>query len=186
YNVKLNITKLYEKYLSLDIPNPFLLNDIDNRLKTAYHAEEADLRYHEGLRSDPHADFETAIKAYSFTDERGIQELLKLNPEEYLESYKPNGFHYILNSKDGIHLCGATDQGLSFVLTLETGIFFGIEKDKMMLGNEEFEEYLIALYLAGYIQFENDLLLEQAYKRYRAGYTLRWYGFTDRERFLYK
>lgn len=176
--MQLDIKKLYEKYLSLQIPNPFTLHDIDSRLKTAYFAEEADLRNYEGLRSDPHANFETAVKAYCFPDERGIKKLLKLNPDEYLDD-EPNGFHFIINSKDGTYLCGATEQGMSFVLGLESCIFSGVDQNNMVLGNEKFEDYLKALYLTGYIQFDNDPLLEQAYERYRAGYTLRWYGLTD-------
>lgn len=46
----------------------------------------------------------------------------------------------------------------------------------MTLGNERFEDYLVALYLAGYIQFENDTILEDVYKRYRDSYLLEYYG----------
>ncbi|WII37329.1 pyruvate kinase [Paenibacillus thiaminolyticus] len=177
--MQLDVTTLYEKYLALHIPNPFTLRDIDERLKTAYYAEEADLRRYESLRSDPDAYFETAVKAYTFRDRRGIEQLLKLNPDNSLHSYRPNGFHYIINSEDGIHPCGGTRQGMSYMLSLENGIFYGIDPSEMILGNERFEDYLKALYLTGYIQLDNDPLLEQAHARYRAGYTLKWYGMTD-------
>ena len=177
----IDIHKLYEKYLTLNIPNPFTLKDIECLYKQKYFAKEVSIECFAGLRRDPHANFDTVVKAYIFRDERGIKELLKLNPDEYLECYKPNGINSIINSEDNIYMSGGTMQGMSFLLALETSIFCGIEEENMKLGNEEFEDYLKALYLAGYIQFEDDLLIERAYQRYRDGYTLKWYGLTDGE-----
>ncbi|MBN3526326.1 pyruvate kinase [Paenibacillus apiarius] len=179
--MNLDINKLFKKYLTLDIPNPFTLEQINNRFKNCYFAEEVDIHYFSDLEKDPHANFDTVVKAYIFRDERGIKELLKLNPDEYLECYHPNGINIILNSEDKTYLSGATEQGMSFLLGLETSIFCGISQEDMALGNEKFEDYLKALYLAGYIQFEDDPLIERAYQRYRDGYTLKWYGLTDGE-----
>ncbi|WCF06308.1 pyruvate kinase [Paenibacillus thiaminolyticus] len=179
--MQLDIKALYEKFLLTNIPNPFTLKDIDNRLKTKYYAEEVDLDKFDGLKKDSHANFDTIVKAYTFKDERGLKELLKLNPDEDLDCYIPNGFHYLLNSNDNEFLSGATEKGMSFVLSLESSIFMGIEESDMVLGNERFEDYLKALYLTEYIQFEDDPWIEKAHKRYKEGFTLRWYGLTDGE-----
>lgn len=67
------------------------------------------------------------------------------------------------------------------LLAIEMSIFSGINKENMILGKEEFDNYLKALYLAGYIQFKNDFVIEQARKRYRNGYRLRWFGYSSGE-----
>ncbi|MFW5433117.1 pyruvate kinase [Paenibacillus apiarius] len=174
----IDIHKLYGKYLTLNIPNPFTLEEIDARFRQRYLAEEIDIECFADLKKDRYANFHTARRAYIFRNKQVSDELIKLNPIEDLESLRTAEFNIILNSEDNIYLSGATEQGRSYLLALETSIFCGIEEEDMRLGNEEFEDYLKALYLTGYIQFENDPLIEKAYQRYRAGYTLKWYGYT--------
>ncbi|ANA79084.1 hypothetical protein PVOR_27540 [Paenibacillus vortex V453] len=174
--MQIDIQKLYDKYMTLDIPNPFNLEQIDQILKDKYFAVETDLENFSGLRFDPYENFDEAVKAYSFRDKRGIKELFKLNSEEYDESLVPNGINLTVNSKDNMYISGGTEIGGSNLLSIETAIFFGIDKEEMTLGNERFEDYLVALYLAGYIQFENDTILEDVYKRYRDSYLLEYYG----------
>ncbi|EJW20339.1 pyruvate kinase [Paenibacillus alvei] len=173
-----DILTLYEKFLLLSIPNPFTLSDIDTRLKTKYFAEEVDLDQFEGLKKDPYAHYESIVKAYTFRDERGFNQLEKLNPSEYLSSEEIN---LLINSDDNIYMSGGTTQGTSFLLALETNIFGGIKKESMVLGNEEFEDYLKALYLTGYIDLEDDFLLQKAHERYRKGNVLKYFGYTQGE-----
>ncbi|MDR6726155.1 hypothetical protein J2W91_004661 [Paenibacillus amylolyticus] len=163
--MNIDIDKLYEKYVSLNIPNPFSLDDIYRRLTKMYYAEEVDLSYYSSLSRDPEANFENATVAYVFHDERGIQKLLKLNNAN--EIHEGMEFGWVMNS---------TQIGVSHVLTLEICIFYGIRTEDMYLGNLEFEEYLVALYLTGHIQFDNDTQIDHLVERYRQGYYFRHFG----------
>ncbi|MCL6664185.1 pyruvate kinase [Paenibacillus amylolyticus] len=174
--MQIDIHKLYEKYLTLNIPNPFSLDDIHRRLTEKYYAEKVDLNFFSALSRDPDADFNNAVTAYVFRDERGIRELVKLNKEEDIDDTMEFGL--VINS---------TQIGVSFVLTLEICIFDGIEADEIHLGNLRFEEYLIALYLTGYIQFDNDSEIDLLVERYRDGYYFRNFGaYNGQEMYLYK
>ncbi|NGP57741.1 hypothetical protein FLT15_04840 [Paenibacillus thiaminolyticus] len=73
-------------------------------------------------------------------------------------------------------MSGITVQVGTKLLLIELDIFGGIDKEDMVLGKEEFHDYLKALYLAEYIHFENDPFIEKARQRYREGYRLRWFG----------
>ncbi|MEK3703457.1 pyruvate kinase [Paenibacillus sp. FSL R7-0198] len=162
----INIQQLYERYLTLNIPNPFSLEQIHDHLTNKYHAEKVDLSLFSNLSSDPYADFDQAIAAYVFKDKRGIIELLKLNNEE--EIYEPLEFAWIINS---------TIQGFSHMLCVEISVLqIEIPKEQMVLGNLLFEEYLVALYLTGHIFFENDQLIDKVIARYKEGYRLRYFG----------
>lgn len=164
--MEIDIQKLHKKYLTLDIPNPFSLGQIHDRLINKYYAEQVDLSLFSDLSNDPDAEFDQAIAAYVFKDQRGIVELLKLNNEE--EIYEPLEFAWIINS---------TIRGFSHMLCVEIGVLqLEIPKEEMVLGNLLFEEYLVALYLTGHIQFEDDLLIDKVIARYKEGYRLRYFG----------
>ncbi|GAC44456.1 hypothetical protein PPOP_3862, partial [Paenibacillus popilliae ATCC 14706] len=77
---------------------------------------------------------------------------------------------------DQVYMSGGTTQIGTKLLSLETKIFMGIDEENAVLGNVKFESYLKALYLVGYIQFENDSLIEKARQRYREGYMLQRFG----------
>ncbi|MDK8193100.1 pyruvate kinase [Paenibacillus sp. UMB7766-LJ446] len=173
----IDIQRLYEKYLTLEIPNPFTLEQIHNRLTEAYYAEQVDLNIFSSLRFDPEAGFDQALAAYVFKDERGIQKILKLNNDE--EIHEPLEFAWIINS---------TLQGFSHMLVLEIDVLRGkIEEEEMYLGNLPFEEYLITLYLTGHIQFEDDLFIDKLAARFQEGYRLRYFGMQNGdEKYLYK
>lgn len=174
--LEIDIQKLYEKYLTLDIPNPFTLEQIHERLTQKYYGEKVDLERFSNLRRDPEAGFDKALAAYVFEDERGIRELVKLNRDE--DIHEPLEFAWVINS---------TLIGISELLSLEIYVFHGMDKEEMVLGNLRFEEFLIVLYLTGYIQFENDSLIDQVIARYKEGYCFRFFGMQDGyENYLYK
>lgn len=180
-----DIQKLYKEYLTLEIPNPFTLQDIHNRLTKKYAAKEVDKNIFSSLKLDPHARFETVVTAYIFREKKAIKELYKLNKEE--ELFELHDINYIVNSEDNIHRSGATTHGMSYLLALESEVFWGIDQNEMFIGNERFEEYLILLYLTGYIYFENDPFINQLLERYKEGYYLRYFGVHDgQEKYLYK
>lgn len=59
------------------------------------------------------------------------------------------------------------------MLVLEIDVFRRkIEEEEMYLGNLPFEEYLITLYLTGYIQFEDDLFINKLAACFQEGYRL--------------
>ncbi|WP_251035097.1 pyruvate kinase [Paenibacillus polymyxa] len=151
--------------MSLNIPNSFSLDDIHRRLTDVYFAEKVDLSFFSDLISDPHAGFDQAIAAYVFKDKKAIRELTKLNREDEIDESMEYG--WIVNS---------TQIGNSNLLTLEICIFHGIEKEDINIENMRFKEYLIMLYLTGYIHFENDILLPQLINLYRNGHYLRHFG----------
>lgn len=174
--MEIDIQKLYEKFLTLDFPNPFTLEQIHERLTQKYYGEKVDLESFSNLRRDPEADFDKAVAAYVFKDERGTRELVKLNRDE--DIHEPLEFALVINS---------TLLGNSELLSLETYVFHGMDKAEMVLGNLRFEEFLIVLYLTGYIQFENDPLIDQIIARYKEGYGLRFFGAQDGyENYIYK
>ncbi|WP_084509505.1 hypothetical protein [Paenibacillus assamensis] len=164
----MNIDKLYRAYIALKVPNPFTLDDIDKRLKQRYKAKEVDVNCFADLAKDPCANFKDAVKAYKFRDKTVIEEIFKFNDETgtFLgRNYLKNNL--IIESKDGIYMSAATCQGGSGLLMCELRVFGGIEKEQQVVGNQDFEYYLKCLYLAGYIQFENDSYYEVACQRMR-------------------
>ncbi len=161
----IDIERIYEKYLTLNIPNTFTDEQIHRRLTETYHAEKVGLERFEDLRQDDHANFENAKGAYVFEDPRGTAKLARLNTEE--ENPEDSSYAWVMNS---------TQMGMSNMLTLEITIFYGIDKEEMKLGNLRFEEYLIMLYLTGYIEFENDESIESVRDLYRNGHYLRYFG----------
>ncbi|BFH68369.1 hypothetical protein J27TS7_54070 [Paenibacillus dendritiformis] len=176
-----DINQLYEKYLTLNIPNPFTLEQINERLMKQYSATPVDVNRFDDLKKDPWADFHTAVAAYQFRNSDGVEKLLILeSPDEKIEFYKEctygDGCNLILNSEDQIYVSGGTIQVGTKLLLIELDIFGGIDKEDMVPGKEEFNDYLKALYLAGYIHFENDSFIEKARQRYREGYRLRRFG----------
>ncbi|KAA8752481.1 pyruvate kinase [Paenibacillus sp. UASWS1643] len=174
--MQIDIQKLYDKYITLNIPNPFTLEQIHERLTEKFYAEKVDLEEFSDLRNDPHAGFDQAIAAYVFKDERGTKQLISLNKDE--DIHEPLEFAWIINS---------TVRGFSLLLTLEIDVFYGMEESEMTLGNPRFEEYLILLYLTGYIEFENDSFINPLRARYREGYRLRYFGMQNGdENYLYK
>lgn len=180
--MQIDINKIHQKYLTLKIPNRFTLTDIHERLTTKYQAQEVDISNFSGLRLDPHADWESVVTAYVIRDKNAIRELEELNKESELYD---SDYNVIINSKDKIHITGSTLQGFSIVLMLEMDIFWGMDKEEMYLGNKRFEEYLIILYILGYIQFENDDAINYVRDRYKNGYYLRFFGNNDgRDLFL--
>ncbi len=163
--MEFDIQKLYKRYLELDISNPFSEDCIHQRLTETYGAEQVALDRFSDLADDPYANFDQAIGAYIFENEDGIQKLIRLNCDEDID---PDAIHaWIMNS---------TQLGMSNVLTLEIAIFYGMSSSDMVIGNLEFEEYLIALYILGYIQFENDTCIDKICNLYRKGYYLRYFG----------
>lgn len=175
--MQIDIVRLYQKYLTLDIPNPFTLDQIHDRLTKKYRAEKVDLERFSYLRNDPYAGFDQAVGAYVFEDEQAILELIKLNKDDDID-YETMEFAWIMGST----LCG-----MSNVLVFEIDVFYGMEEEEMVLGNLRFKEYLIVLYLTGYIQFDNDPILDDLMARCREGYYLRHFGMQDGfERYLYK
>ncbi|WP_046226116.1 hypothetical protein [Paenibacillus dauci] len=173
--MEIDIQKLYKKYLELNIPNPFSPEQIHQRLTKTYYAQKVDLDRFSDLKEDMYAEFDKATGAYVFEDERGIQKLMQLNNNEDIDS-------------DSVHawVINSTQLGMSNLLTLEITIFYGINPENMSIGNLEFEEYLIMLYLAGYIQFENDTCINEIRELYKKGYYLRYFGVqNDSEKFLY-
>ncbi|WP_339196604.1 pyruvate kinase [Paenibacillus sp. FSL P4-0176] len=172
----IDIQKLYDKYMTLNIPNPFTLEQIHDRLTKKYYAEKVDLEEFSDLRNDPHAGFDQAVAAYVFKDERGTKQLISLNKDE--DIHEPLEFAWIIRS---------TVRGFSLLLTLEIDVFYGMEESEITLGNQCFEEYLILLYLTGYIEFENDSFINPLRVRYREGYRLRYFGMQNGdENYLYK
>jgi hypothetical protein len=174
--MKIDVEKLYKKYLTLNIPNPFTTDQIHRRLTETYFAKKEDLSRFSDLSQDPHAGFDKATGAYVFEDKRGIEKLIRLNRDDEIDK---DGQHaYVINS---------TLIGGSLLLNLELHIFKGIDKEEIVLGNLRFEEYLIALYITGYIQFENDPVIDKVIERYRDGYYLRYFGMQSGfENYLYK
>ncbi|ETT44739.1 hypothetical protein [Paenibacillus sp. FSL H7-689] len=173
--MEIDVQKLYQKYLTLEIANPFTLEQIHDRLTQKYYAKKVDLEVFADLRNDPEAHFDRAIAAYTFPDKRGINELIKLNKDEHI--HEPLEFSWVI---------GSTVSGMSFLLNLEISIFHGIAEEEMFIGNLLFEEYLIALYILGYISFDDDPLIDKVIARYRDGYYLRHFGIQDGFEYLYK
>ncbi|WP_340400443.1 pyruvate kinase [Paenibacillus sp. FSL H8-0079] len=172
----IDIQLLHEKYMSLEIPNPFSMEQIHSRLTQKYYAEKVDLSFFADLSRDPHANFDKATAAYVFEDERGTKELLQLNNVE--EQHEGMEIAWIINS---------TMRGMAHQLILETDVFYGMDNEEMYLGNPRYEEFLVTLYLTGYIQFENDSLIDQLRAQYRDGYRLRYFGMQNgAEKYLYK
>ncbi|GAC44445.1 hypothetical protein [Paenibacillus popilliae] len=186
--MQLDINKLYEKYLTLHIPNPFTLDQIGARLIKQYAAKQITKEkfielYDPSFPEDPYADFHTVVTVYIFRDQEGMKKLLTLDsPDEKISFYKninrpySHGCNLILNSDDQVYMSGGTTQIGTNLLSLETSIFRGFNEEDAVLGNVRFESYLKALYLVGYIQFENDSLIEKARQRYREGYMLQRFG----------
>lgn len=172
----IDIQNLHQKYTSLEIPNPFSMDQIHSRLTQKYYGEKVDMSLFSDLSLDPDADFDKATAAYVFRDERGRKELLQLNNIE--EQHEDMEIAWIINS---------TMRGMAHQLILETDVFNGISKEEMYLGNPRYEEFLVTLYLTGYIQFENDNLIEKLRAKYRNGYRLRYFGMQNsNEEYLYK
>lgn len=72
-------------------------------------------------------------------------------------------------------LTDSTLQGFSHMLVLEVDMLRGkVEEEAMYLGNLPFEEYLITLYLTGFIQFEDDLFINKLAACFQEGYRLIW------------
>ncbi|NOJ74127.1 pyruvate kinase [Paenibacillus alvei] len=165
--MKLDISLLYEKFLSINISNPFYLSEIDARLKTKYSAEELDVSKFDDLKKDPYANYDTIVKAYTIHDSRVIEKLVSLNPPG---SITPEVINFLINSSDGIYYSGSTIQGMSNLLGLEASIFGGIKEEDMVLGNGSFEEYLIFLYLLEYIDLGDDILLKETREYYKNEY----------------
>lgn len=161
----IDIQRIYEKYLTLNIPNTFNEEQIHKRLTETYFAEKVDLDLFEDLRNDLHANFEEASGAYVFKDPRGTTKLARLNTEE--EKPEDSSYAWVMNS---------TQMGMSDMLTLEITIFHGIAKEQLHLGNLRFEEYLIMLYITGHIEFENDENIERVRDLYRDGHYFRYFG----------
>ena len=161
----IDIRRIYEKYLTLNIPNAFNEEQIHKRLTETYFAEKVSLERFEDLRQDEHANFENAKGAYVFEDPRGTIKLARLNTEE--EKPEDSSYAWVMNS---------TQIGMSNMLTLEITIFYGIAKEEMQLGNLRFEEYLVMLYLTGHIEWENDEQIEHVRDLYRNGHYFRYFG----------
>ncbi|GAC44433.1 hypothetical protein [Paenibacillus popilliae] len=184
--MQLDINKLYETYLDLHIPNPFTLAQIGERLIKQYAATQITKEkfielYDPSFPKDPYADFHTVATVYIFRDEEGMKKLLTLDsPDEKKSFYEDINIYHscnlILNSEDQVYVSGGTTQIGTKLLCLETDIFWGVDEEEAVLGNVRFESYLKALYLVGYIQFENDPLIEKARQRYREGYRLQRFG----------
>ncbi|GAC44267.1 hypothetical protein [Paenibacillus popilliae] len=185
--MQLDINKLYETYLTLHIPNPFTLDQIGARLIKQYAAKQITKEkfiecYDPSFPEDLYADFHTVVTVYIFRDQEGMKKLLTLDsPDEKVSfyediNYSRHGCNLILNSDDQVYMSGGTTQIGTKLLTLETKIFMGIDEENAVLGNVKFESYLKALYLVGYIQFENDPLIEKARQLYREGYRLQRFG----------
>lgn len=156
--------------------------DVHERLTTQYKAKEVDKSNYSDLRRDLHADWGSVVTAYIFRDANAIRELEKLNAESQ-SSDTPIAL--IVNSTDKIHITGATFRGISFLLLLEFSVFVGLDDEDMFLGNERFEEYLLMLYILGYIQFDNDSTIDYIRDLYKNGYYLRYSGINDgAQRFL--
>lgn len=176
------MNKINQKYLTLNIPRHFTLTDIHKRLTTQYKAKEVNKSNFSGLKLDPHADWESVVTAYIFRDENALSQLEALNTEDELSDSE---LAVIINSKDKIHITGGTLRGISNVLALEMEIFWGIDEEEMILGNKRFEEYLILLYILGYIELQNDNTIDYLRDRYKYGYYLRCFGGNDgRQLFL--
>ncbi|QDH21061.1 pyruvate kinase [Saccharibacillus brassicae] len=170
-----NIQQLYDLYVKSNLPNRFTDEQIHARLTEVYYAEKVELSRFSELSEDPQAGFAYAKGAYVFEDPRGIEKLMQLNAD--FDPEKDDAHAWVMNS---------TQVGMSNLLSLEIAIFHGIDDEDRELGNPEFEEYLIMLYLAGYLSFENDPHIDQVRDRYKQGYYLRYFGAQDgTDRFLY-
>ncbi|UPK46614.1 pyruvate kinase [Paenibacillus pabuli] len=180
--MQIDIQRLYDKYLTLNIPNRFTLSEIHQTITEKYHAEKVDLELFSDLRGDPYAYFDTAVVAYTFSDSEAIKKLSELNYTKNLSVIS-----WILNSRDNKYLTGGTMRGESCVLDLEIAIFNGMDEEEKQLGNLRFEEFLIILYLTGHIHFNDDPLIEELKSRYREGYYLRYFGHDNGSgKYLYK
>ncbi|WP_243895780.1 pyruvate kinase [Paenibacillus sp. F411] len=171
-----DIEKIYQEYLTLNIPHRFTLSNIHKRLTTRYNATQVDVSNFSALRMDPYACYDSAITAYTFRDDNAIKELIQLNRDLELSG---GDINLIINSTDKTYITGSTLQGISNLLALELEIFWGMDEEEMFLGNKRFEEYLIMLYLTGHIQFENDSIIDYIRDRYKNGYYLRYFGTND-------
>lgn len=60
----------------MEISNPFILSEIDARLKTKYSAEETDVSKFNELKKDPYASYDTIVKAYIIHDSKIINVLI--------------------------------------------------------------------------------------------------------------
>ncbi|MBU5353682.1 pyruvate kinase [Paenibacillus silvae] len=180
--MQIDINKLYNKYITLDIPNRFTLEQIYQTITEKYFAVKVDMELFSDLRLDPYASFETAVAAYSFPHPEAVKRLSLLNNTE--NSYD---ISWIINSEDNVYMSGGTIRGVSFILDLEIAIFNGMDEEEKTLGNPRFEEFLIILYLTGYIKFQNDPHIEELVKRYKEGYYLRYFGHDNGSgNYLYK
>lgn len=173
----IDFQRLHEHYLKLNLPNPFSLQDIHHRLTTTYDAKQVDIHTFSDLQGDPHAKFETVVTAYTIREDHALKKLMVLNkPEDTLSTHE---LSLILNSEDQQYLSGGTLRGMSYLLALEVDVFWGIEKEARVLENEQYKEFLVVLYLTGYLSFANDPLIGRLRERYREGYYLKHYGVQD-------
>lgn len=95
--------------------------------------------------------------------------LFSLNPQD---SIVPDTINFLINSNDGICYSGSTIQGMSNLLLLEASVFGGINEEDMVLGNESFEKYLISLYILGYIDLGDDILLKETRECFKKDYLI--------------
>lgn len=163
----MEINKLYSKFLTKNIPNYFLIDEVDRIYKEKYKANELDKTNFIDLKKDPYVDYTNIVKCYEIKDEKILVNLFckeekkqhqhftkkyaSRYPGEDLRLNEGKLINVILESKDGKRICGYTVQGSCSYISSELVVFIGSKQEEQNLDNRKFRYYLNCLEEIGYL-----------------------------------
>ncbi|MGG2028831.1 hypothetical protein AB1282_24285 [Gottfriedia sp. S16(2024)] len=163
----MEINKLYLNFLTKNIPDYFLLDEVERIYKEKYKANELDKTNFIDLKKDIYVDYANIVKCYEITDEKVLDDLYcKEEKEKHQHFTKKYASRYpgedlrlnegklinvILESKDGKRISGYTLQGSCSYISSELVVFIGTEQEEQNIDNHRFRYYLECLEETGYL-----------------------------------
>ncbi|MEH7610014.1 hypothetical protein [Gottfriedia acidiceleris] len=89
----MEINELYLKFLTKNIPNYILIEEVDRIYKEKYKANELDKTNFIDLKKDSYVDYANIVKCYEITDEKVLDNLYckeeKEEHQRYAKEYAP-------------------------------------------------------------------------------------------------
>ncbi|WP_445491769.1 hypothetical protein [Niallia sp. 03133] len=167
----MNLNKLHQNFMESELPYKYSLVDVSNLLMTKYQAKEKDKEDFKDLNSDSFVNSRKIIFCFTIDEDKVLNSILSeeekkereyikkqiLNDLELSEEEKQqitieeNSINIIFESIDKKFISNFSIQGGSEQLLNELLVFKGINENDCVLGNEEYETFLIALFNTGYI-----------------------------------
>ncbi|TWT09231.1 hypothetical protein [Planomicrobium sp. CPCC 101079] len=154
--------RLHEKFIHSIHTKRFTLNEINEYLTMFLKAKPVNIDKFEELKEDVCVNFDNIVFCYSITDEEAKNNLLTAAEKQEMQKMKKlissqsslsakdkkialqqvEMLNIILESSDGKYVDNFTLQGGSEKLLDEMIFLKGIDPEKCILGNEEYEMYL--------------------------------------------